>query len=204
MLKPSYAELMDVMNKDSNGDVTSRYTVVIAAAKRARQLIDADAPMIDKPIENKPLSTAVEEISQGKVKIVPEGEGTVLMPKKTNEEEEIVKELKEMAYDSRKMSQNDKEQSEDIMDLITDEDKRIDTNKKLSALERLDPIAGFDSIDGFDEVEGDDVTDDFETIEDFGIIEDIETMDDLDLSDDEDEFGLNDDEDYFGIDSDDN
>lgn len=78
MLKPSYAELMDILNKDSEENVTSRYTVVIAAAKRARQLIDGDEPMVEEAIDGKPLSTAVEEIREGKIKVVPEGQGTVL------------------------------------------------------------------------------------------------------------------------------
>lgn len=78
MLKPSYADLMNVLNENSDNAVTSRYTVVIASAKRARQIIDGDEPMIDTPVEGKPLSTAVEEIYEGKVKVVPEGEGTVL------------------------------------------------------------------------------------------------------------------------------
>lgn len=78
MLKPSYAELMDILNKDSEENVTSRYTVVIAAAKRARQLIDGDESMVEEVIDGKPLSTAVEEIREGKIKVVPEGQGTVL------------------------------------------------------------------------------------------------------------------------------
>ncbi len=102
MLKPSYAELMDIMNKDSQEHVTSRYTIVIAAAKRARQIIDGDEPMIEDPMENKPVSTAVEEIREGKIKIVPEGQGTVLKPvvkekdkDKEKDKEEIKKELNE-------------------------------------------------------------------------------------------------------------
>lgn len=95
MLRPSYAELMDILNKGSEeGDeITSRYTIVIAAAKRARQLIDGDEPMV-KEISGKPVSTAVEELREGKIKIVPEGQGTVLnLKKKENLHEEISKEL---------------------------------------------------------------------------------------------------------------
>ena len=62
MLKPSYAQLMDVLNKGSKENVTSRYSVVIAAAKRARQLIDGDEPMVFGYTEDKPLSTAVAEV----------------------------------------------------------------------------------------------------------------------------------------------
>ena len=93
MLRPSYAELMDVLNKDAveGSDVKSRYTVVIAAAKRARQLIDGHKPMIDESEikVDKAMSIAVQEMYKGKIEVVPEGEGTVLKPiKKATEEEE--------------------------------------------------------------------------------------------------------------------
>lgn len=79
MLIPSYAELMDVLNKESNenDEITSRYTIVIATAKRARQLIEGDAPMVNAK-KGKPVSTAVDEIYKNKIKVVPEGEGTIL------------------------------------------------------------------------------------------------------------------------------
>ncbi|MDE6182745.1 MAG: DNA-directed RNA polymerase subunit omega [Eubacteriales bacterium] len=87
MLIPSYAELMDVLNKESteNDEITSRYTIVIATAKRARQLIEGDDPMV-KGKKGKPVSTAVDEIYKNKIKVVPEGEGTVLVFKKPTEE----------------------------------------------------------------------------------------------------------------------
>ena len=94
MLRPSYAELMDVLNKSGEGkDVNSRYTVVIAAAKRARQLIDGDTPMVEKYNEGKPLSTAVEELYENKISVVGEGEGTVLRLRK-DIEAEVREELK--------------------------------------------------------------------------------------------------------------
>lgn len=95
MLKPSYAELMDVMNEKKNAEVTSRYTVVIAAAKRARQLIDGDEPMIDNPTEGKPVTTAVNEIYQGKISVVPEGEGTIIKVKKKKEKIGLEEEIKQ-------------------------------------------------------------------------------------------------------------
>ena len=95
MLRPSYAELMEIMSNNSKEAVTSRYTVVIAAAKRARQLIDGDESMADiKVNSNKPVSIAVEEIREGKITVVPEGQGTKLKPKKPIlDEAEIKKEL---------------------------------------------------------------------------------------------------------------
>lgn len=52
--------------------VNSRYSIVIATAKRARQIIAGDEPMADKVTCPKPLSIAVEELYEGKVKIIPE------------------------------------------------------------------------------------------------------------------------------------
>ncbi len=111
MLRPSYAELMDIMNKNSEKDVTSRYTVVIAAAKRARQIIDGDEPMISEGAdENKPVSIAVEEIREGKISVVPEGQGTKLKPKKSDEEEEIRRELERKPV---VISENDAEDTDE-------------------------------------------------------------------------------------------
>ena len=52
--------------------VNSRYSIVIATAKRARQIIAGDEPLADKITCPKPLSIAVEELYESKVKIVPE------------------------------------------------------------------------------------------------------------------------------------
>ena len=73
MLHPSYADLMQVLNSDVEpGEqpvVNSRYSVVLATAKRARQIIDGAEPFC-KAACNKPLSEAVEEFYAGKVKII--------------------------------------------------------------------------------------------------------------------------------------
>ena len=74
MLHPSYADLIEVLNSDvEEGEqpvVNSRYSVVLATAKRARQLINGAEPLADKIPCNKPLSIAVEEVYEGKVKII--------------------------------------------------------------------------------------------------------------------------------------
>lgn len=76
MLHPSYNELIEKVNDSVEAGeepiVNSRYSIVIAAAKRARQLIAGDEPLIDKASSDKPLSTAVEELYQGKVHIIGE------------------------------------------------------------------------------------------------------------------------------------
>ncbi len=76
MIHPSYVELMKVVNNDVEiGEepvVNSRYSIVIATAKRARQIIAGDESMAEKIVCLKPLSIAVEELYEGKVKILPE------------------------------------------------------------------------------------------------------------------------------------
>ena len=54
--------------------VNSRYSIVLAASKRARQIIAGAEPMVDKPKCNKPLSIAVEELYRGDVKIITDDE----------------------------------------------------------------------------------------------------------------------------------
>ncbi len=83
MIHPSYVDLMRVMNSDVEiGEepvVNSRYSIVIAASKRARQIIAGDEPMVQGN-EKKPLSVAVQELYEGKVKIISED---------TEEEDEV-------------------------------------------------------------------------------------------------------------------
>ena len=79
MLHPSYPDLINAVNSGAaeSGDepvVQSRYSIVIATAKRARQIIAGDEPMIAKAYNKKPLSIAVEELYEQKVKILPEDE----------------------------------------------------------------------------------------------------------------------------------
>ncbi len=77
MLHPSYSDLMKVVNSEvEQGEtpvVNSRYSIVLATAKRARQLIarqnreNMTGPM-------RPLSEAVAELKAGKIRILPESE----------------------------------------------------------------------------------------------------------------------------------
>ncbi|MCI8274353.1 MAG: DNA-directed RNA polymerase subunit omega [Lachnospiraceae bacterium] len=75
MLHPSYTDLINAVNSEvAPGEepiVQSRYSIVIATAKRARQLIAGDRALLDAP-SNKPLSTAVEEINQTLVRVIGE------------------------------------------------------------------------------------------------------------------------------------
>jgi DNA-directed RNA polymerase subunit omega len=74
MLHPSYTDLMAVVNSEVEpGEqpvVNSRYSIVLATAKRAREIIDGQEPLVAADPTKKPLSVAVEELYDGKVKIV--------------------------------------------------------------------------------------------------------------------------------------
>ena len=78
MLHPSYSDLMKVVNSEVEpGEekiVNSRYSIVMATAKRARQIIVGHEPMVKVKPGEKPLSIAVDELNQGKIKILGEEE----------------------------------------------------------------------------------------------------------------------------------
>lgn len=75
MLHPSYTDLMKVVNNEvEQGEapvVNSRYLIVMATAKRARQIIGGEESLVDTR-QTKPLSIAIEELNQGKIKITHE------------------------------------------------------------------------------------------------------------------------------------
>ena len=95
MLQPSYTQIMQKLNAEGESKLTSRYSIVIAAAKRARNIIDlineqaAATKEADKTGERtisiekmkeaselnellkgkKPISIAVDEIYEGKMRM---------------------------------------------------------------------------------------------------------------------------------------
>ena len=73
MIHPSYSDLMAVVNSEVEpGEqpvVQSRYSIVMATSKRARQLIDGAKTLVDNSANMKPLSIAVEELYNGTGKI---------------------------------------------------------------------------------------------------------------------------------------
>ena len=75
MLHPSYTDLMNIVNVDvEEGEepvISSRYSIVMATAKRARQIIGGEEPLVEIK-QDKPLSIAIEELVEGKIKIMPE------------------------------------------------------------------------------------------------------------------------------------
>lgn len=74
MLHPSYTDLMEIANSDvEDGEtpvVQSRYSIVMATSKRARQIVKGAQPMVECSEEDKPLSVAVKELYEGDLKIL--------------------------------------------------------------------------------------------------------------------------------------
>ena len=95
MLQPSYTQIMRKLNAEGESKLTSRYSIVIAAAKRARNIIDVineqaaatkeadktgertispekmkEANELNELLKNKkPISIAVDEIYEGKMRM---------------------------------------------------------------------------------------------------------------------------------------
>lgn len=73
MFEPSAQKLIDIANEsieNENEKVKSKYTVIIAAAKRARQLVDEKDSRVDGGANA--ITVAVKEMKDKIVKIVKE------------------------------------------------------------------------------------------------------------------------------------
>lgn len=66
MLKPPINELIELAG--------SRYSLVIAASKRARQIIDGAEIHVKAKNLHKPVSIATQEIYEGKIEVVKSSE----------------------------------------------------------------------------------------------------------------------------------
>ncbi len=92
MLHPSYHVLLSTVNSEvEKGEtpvVNSRYSIVLATAKRARQLIDGVEPLA-KANCPKPLSVAIDELNESKIHILSEEEISAMEAKKAQNEAEI-------------------------------------------------------------------------------------------------------------------
>lgn len=74
MLHPSYGELIDTINTVNKEkglpEINSRYSIVIAAARRARAIIAGDKVMVEeKDPEIGVLSKVVDEMDAGKIAV---------------------------------------------------------------------------------------------------------------------------------------
>ena len=73
MIHPSYKEMIEKINDTAvAGDmtITNRYSLVLATAKRARQINAGSEPLVDAQAKEKNLSVAVEEFYAGRVHVL--------------------------------------------------------------------------------------------------------------------------------------
>jgi DNA-directed RNA polymerase omega subunit len=116
MIHPSYVDLMKVVNKDvEEGEtpvINSRYSIVMATARRARQIVDGSEPMIDYAEGDKPLSIAVEELNQAKIRIlaadeIPEETEEILELEEEEVSEETAEELTDEAEEAEEFEESE-------------------------------------------------------------------------------------------------
>lgn len=119
MIHPSYVDLMKVVNAGvEEGEtpvINSRYSIVMATAKRARQIVDGDEPLTDNIKCNKALSIAVQELNESKIRILTDEEA------EKAEEEEL---------ERRKEAQVRSEQGGMILDGLDDEDEDSESGEE--------------------------------------------------------------------------
>ena len=93
MLHPSYHDLMSTVNSEvEKGEtpiVNSRYSIVLATAKRARQLIDGVEPLAKAECP-KALSVAIDELNASKIHILSEEDAAEVEARKAQESAEAV------------------------------------------------------------------------------------------------------------------
>ncbi|MBR0133637.1 MAG: DNA-directed RNA polymerase subunit omega [Lachnospiraceae bacterium] len=122
MIHPSYTDLMNAVNKNVEpGEepvVNSRYSIVLATAKRAKQLINGAPPEI--PAEDikceKPLSIAVQEVYAGKVKILTGNETDEISAFTEGTLDDIETAVGDMQQDNVFAPAEENEDSEEITD----------------------------------------------------------------------------------------
>lgn len=140
MLHPSYGDLINKVNSIvEEGEaplVQSRYSIVIASAKRARQLIDGRVATITAEEGKKPLSVAVEELNAGTLKLSREGEAPVF-------EEDLVEEVAETEVEEKETVEFESEEG------------FSGANAFQSAFAKL-----FEAVDGLDDADAADFDDD--------------------------------------------
>ena len=92
MIHPSYSELIQAINNNVEEDdntmmLNSRYSLVLATSKRARQLIAGAEPLVPNTAGKKPLSIAIDELykEEDAVKTQPVAEEAVENIEETTE-----------------------------------------------------------------------------------------------------------------------
>ena len=149
MIHPSYVDLMEVVNKDvEEGEtpvINSRYSIVMATAKRARQIVDGDEPLVKVSRGEKPLSIAVDELNQAEIRILAEDEveEEYLIESETAAEElSEADEVQTEDTDASDAAQDsDAEDTENTLDEITAEETAGTAAEEIAAAEEAEDVA---------------------------------------------------------------
>jgi len=132
VLRPSYSELIDIVNNDKSADseITSRYTIVLAVAKRARQIIEGAGSVVSVPTD-RAVSTAVKELAGGKLRIKLEKEDADIYAERATQQ--YYKGFSAVSKDDLREDFKDKYEPDKIsgaddldLDLDADEDEEDD------------------------------------------------------------------------------
>lgn len=91
MIIPSFKELKEVAN--------SRYELAILVSKRARKLVDGNPALVETD-SNKPVTIAIEEIMDGKIKFGEKLSDAEYEKKIAEEKENLIQEIKQKKIDN--------------------------------------------------------------------------------------------------------
>lgn len=161
MLHPSYSELIDRLNIEQGSDenAISRYSVVIAAAKRARQLVDGAPSVTSDILHDKAVSVAVKEISEGKIKLNFNDEGQSGKGKGANASKKSLGRARGQAVVSLNFDISDEALADDYGDFESPPERdgdifteEADINDVLEVSEILSPVLDLNDVfaeDGF-------------------------------------------------------
>ncbi len=120
MIHPSYVELMKVVNEGAEIGmepvVNSRYSIVSATAKRARQIVGGAEPMCRYTPGEKPLSIAVKELYDRDLQILTDEEAGI----RKAEVENATRILNERRAELQK--ENEEKALSEAEEVIADED----------------------------------------------------------------------------------
>jgi len=132
VLRPSYSELIDILNNEKNVDseITSRYTIVLAVAKRARQIIEGSTSLVNVPTD-RAVSTAVKELAEGRLRITLEKDDTDIYAERATQQ--YYKGFSAVSKDDLREDFKDKYEPDKLPgeedDVIGDEDEDEDAYK---------------------------------------------------------------------------
>jgi len=172
VLRPSYSELIDVLNNEkiADSEITSRYTIVLAVAKRARQIIEGASSIMNVPTD-RAVSTAVRELSEGRLKVKLEKDDTDVYAERATQQyykgfsavskDDLREDFKDKYEPDKALDDDDDDDYKDE-DYAADEDEDEEEDEDYAVADEDDIDLG----DEYDENAGDDFSEEFNEFDD--------------------------------------